>query len=131
MSKISCKPCQKFLYYSPHLSIVRIEGMSWPLKQRNSRSWPHKKTLLMKSNSVLPSAHIDCQNILFIHQRIIVIYLIVQDLLTEASSVLNTGLDGRVYLSQVTLVIPSYWRDARCHSSVPSPKPGVIYQVMN
>ena len=52
-------------------------------------------------------------------------------MLTQASRVLNTGLDGRVYLGQVTLVIPSYWRDARCHSSVPSPKPGVIYQVKN
>jgi len=49
-------------------------------------------------------------------------------LLTEASNVLNTALDGRVYLAQVTLVIPTFWRDPRCHQPVHLPQPGVIYQ---
>ena len=50
-------------------------------------------------------------------------------MLTEASAVLNEGLERRVYFAQITLVLPSYWRDARCHMSVPYPASGVAYQV--
>ena len=56
-------------------------------------------------------------------------HCILQEMLTEASAVLNEGLERRVYFAQITLVLPSYWRDARCHMSVPYPASGVAYQV--
>ena len=49
-------------------------------------------------------------------------------MLTDGSAVLHQALGGRVHLAQVTLVIPSYWRDARCHMSVPYPTAGIRYQ---
>jgi len=52
----------------------------------------------------------------------------IKEMLTEGSGVLSEALAGQAYLAQVTVVIPSNWRDARCHAAIPYPAKGVKYQ---
>lgn len=51
-------------------------------------------------------------------------------MLTDASGVLNEALGEQVYLKQVTVVVPSFWRDARCHMAITNPPRGIHYQVL-
>ena len=51
----------------------------------------------------------------------------------EANEVVLTSFTLQVcvlfYLQEVTIVVPSHWREARCRVQLAEPKPGVAYQV--
>jgi hypothetical protein len=58
-----------------------------------------------------------------------IVNLFSQEMLTDASGILNEALSEQVYLKQVTIVVPAAWRDARCHMAIAFPQRGVHYQV--
>jgi len=47
---------------------------------------------------------------------------IFQALFSKASQILHGALDRRVYLKDVTLVIPSSWRDVKCKIQIHPPR---------
>ena len=63
------------------------------------------------------------------HDNVLKWLFVLQGMLTESSGVLNEALGGRVYLKQVTLVVPSTWSEARCQMAIKTPTGNTAFRV--
>ena len=50
-------------------------------------------------------------------------------MLSGASRTLSTALDGKAYYKQVTVVVPTSWRDIKCNQEIHTPRSGSSYGV--
>ena len=55
--------------------------------------------------------------------------LYLQIMLSGASRTLSTALDGKAYYKQVTVVVPTSWRDIKCNQEIHTPRSGSSYGV--
>ena len=49
--------------------------------------------------------------------------------MVPASRAVSTALDGRVWLEQFTVVVPTHWREAKCGLKLRSPKGNTKHKV--
>ena len=55
--------------------------------------------------------------------------VIFQIMLSDASRTLSSALDGKAYYKQVTVVVPSSWRNTKCNQEIHFPRSGSSYGV--
>lgn len=73
-----------------------------------------------------------CDKMIFLQpNKITNFFFIFQALFSEASQILHGALDGRVYFKDVTLVIPSSWRDVKCKIQIHPPRGTSTFGVKN
>ena len=56
-------------------------------------------------------------------------YLHFQIMLSDASRTLSTALNGKAYYKQVTVVVPTSWRNTKCNQEIHTPRSGSSYGV--
>ena len=52
-----------------------------------------------------------------------------QIMLSDASRTLSTALNGKAYYKQVTVVVPTSWRNTKCNQEIHLPRSGSSYGV--
>ena len=50
-------------------------------------------------------------------------------MLSDASRTLSTALNGKAYYKQVTVVVPTSWRNTKCNQEIHTPRSGSSYGV--
>ena len=50
-------------------------------------------------------------------------------MLSDASRKLSTALNGKAYYKQVTVVVPTSWRNVKCNQEIHMPRSGSSYGV--
>ena len=50
-------------------------------------------------------------------------------MLSDASRTLSTALNGQAYYKQVTVVVPTSWRNVKCNQEIHLPRSGSSYGV--